>query len=46
MTGCISEATLAEASAHITDESEGVGFVRVLDPLINIMKEGLVEEEK
>jgi hypothetical protein len=43
MTGCISEATLAEASAHITDESEGVGLVRVLDPLINMMKEGLVE---
>ncbi|KAG9292749.1 hypothetical protein G9A89_002673 [Geosiphon pyriformis] len=43
MTGCISEATLAEASAHVTSESQGVGLVRVLEPLINMMKEGLVE---
>ncbi|KAG9294936.1 hypothetical protein G9A89_003969 [Geosiphon pyriformis] len=43
MTGCVSEATLAEASAQITGESEGVGLVRVLNPLINMMKEGLIE---
>ncbi|KAG9294933.1 hypothetical protein G9A89_003966 [Geosiphon pyriformis] len=40
---CITEATIAEASAQITGESEGVGLVRVLNPLINMMKEGLVE---
>ncbi|CAG8676757.1 1625_t:CDS:2 [Funneliformis caledonium] len=41
---CISEAILAKASVHITDESEGVELIRVLDPLINMIKEGLVEE--
>ncbi|KAG9298369.1 hypothetical protein G9A89_003186 [Geosiphon pyriformis] len=44
MTGCISETILTKASVQITGKSEEVGLIRVLNPLINMIKERLVKK--